>query len=184
MAKGGGAIAGAFIASIILSVAIAGGVGYLLIPKFISPACEYEEFDSTAQLLDSDLTWSQVPDTELNITIKKNSRISATFSSSYSIGVSSSLGISGVKYEIALCVENVGNSTVYVKYLDMAGVSSAREICSSFSMHYITGSLSKGTYRVYVAWRSIQDPSGTNYFLFTTPLMDYNRSLTAIEIYS
>lgn len=184
MAKGGGAVAGAFIGSIILSVVITGAAGYFLLPKFTAPTYVYEEFNSSAQLNDNNLAWLDVPDTELNISIKKNSRISCTFSGSYLIGASSTLGSNSIRFEILLGVETAGNTTVYVKYLDNGGVSAFLEIASSFSMDYTTGVLPKGTYRVYLAWRSLADASGGNYFLFRTPSMDYTRSLSAMEIYT
>ncbi|TFG19115.1 MAG: hypothetical protein EU530_07205 [Promethearchaeota archaeon] len=181
MAKGSG-IAAAIIASILLSVAITGVAGYFLLPKFTAPAFEHGEWETQAIVYDNELTWADVPDTEVNITIKKNSRISCIYSSSYLIGLWGTLGSEQVKFFVALVVEGVGNKTTYVKYWDQSGVTNNIEIASSFSSHYVTDPLAKGTYRVYLTWRSVLDSTGTNYLIFNTPAANYTRCLSATEI--
>ena len=180
MAKGGGAIAGAFIGSIILSVAITSAAGYFLLPmvypgmrgqETITPIFIYEEFDSIAQKLDDDTSWTVVPDTFFDVEIKNNnSRILCTFSASCLIGASSSLGTSTLSWEIYLDIFGpvVGKSE-YVKILDHAGISYAREISTAFSMEMCTVPLEAGNYTVQVMWRSLGDVGGSNYLLFNTP---------------
>jgi hypothetical protein len=182
MSKKGGTVAAAFIGSIILSVAISGVAGYFLFPKFTAPAFVHGEWETQAIIYDNELTWLDVPNTEVNITIKTNSIISCTYSSSSLIGLWSTLGTEQVKFYVALVVEGVGNKTTYVKYWDASGVTNNIEISSSFSSSYITGPLAKGTYRVYMAWRSVLDSTGNNYLIFNTPAANYTRSLTAMEI--
>jgi hypothetical protein len=197
MAKGGGAAVAAFIGSLVLSLAGAGVAGYFLLPRLFPgmegdpyipeepyiPAFAYEEFDSTAQCMDDQITWAVVPDTQLNITIRNNSRIYMTFSGSYLIGVSDTLGTQSARFEVFLGLTvGYGGKYAYIKYLDLGGVNDAREIAGAISMDFATIPLPNGTYYVQVWYRSLASVPGSNYLLFRTPAMDYSRSLMAQEI--
>lgn len=199
MAKGGGAIAGAIIGSILLSVVVTGAGAYFLLPRLFpgmngdpyipyTPAFEYEEFDSTAQLNDDDLVWTMVADTEIFITVQNDSRLTCTFSGTVLVGLWSGLGTGEVKYELALGVEdNATFGTDYwkfaqIQYQDGDGVSNNRELSFPCAIELVTVPLEGAVYRVSLWWRSLQDATGSNYLLFHTPSFDYNRSLSALEV--
>ncbi|MFX1518040.1 MAG: hypothetical protein ACFFC6_17200, partial [Promethearchaeota archaeon] len=131
----------------------------------------YEEFSTTAQILDSDTgSYIPVPDTELEITIQSDSKIAAVFSGVYVLGVSNSLDSDRLSFNIALIVEGAGNRTLRIAYYEMGTYPDHREFSSSFYINYMTDSLAEGTYTISVAWISNEDqPGTTNYLLFTTP---------------
>jgi hypothetical protein len=149
----------------------------------------YQEFFSTAQISDDDTgAYISVPDTELDITIQSNSRLTVIFSGRYSLGLSTSL-LAGEKvaFNITLSVFNsldvlVGNRTARLSYkTDTAIGSQTREISGIFYLDYVTSPLSAGTYTVALSWVSLYDTSGQSYFIFTTPSAYFPRSIRLIE---
>ena len=190
MSNGKGAVL-AFIGSLLLSVGISGAAGYFLLPRLFpgmegtpleSHAYVYEEFGTTAQLLDSDTTWDFVPDTEISITVSNYSRIHCAFSTPYIIGASGSLGTQHLKFKIQLLILSIDDKITRLGYWDNGGVTAYREIGGSLYIEMTTPAVAAGTYNVTVAWVSEADFPGTNYLLFRTPSLNYVRSLSALEI--
>ena len=195
MAKGGGATAGAIIASVLISFVLTGVGAYFLLPlafpnmkEGVTPAFKYEEFDSSAQILDTALTYTMVPDTFFNITIQEGSQLKCTFSGSVLLGLWYLLGTEEVSYLLALGVEDAATyiteywKFVNIQYYDADGVSGGRELSFTCTIELVSAPLEAGTYRVSLWWRSEQTATGNNYLLFNTPSFDYNRSLSALEI--
>ncbi|MFX0171865.1 MAG: hypothetical protein ACFE9L_08095 [Candidatus Hodarchaeota archaeon] len=76
----------------------------------------------------------------------------------------------------------VGNRTARISYkTDVSIGSETREISGIFYLDYLTSPLSAGTYTVSLSWISLYDASGQSYFLFTTPLAYFPRSIRLIE---
>jgi hypothetical protein len=182
MAKGSNGAAGAIILTIILSATLGVGAYFglpFLFPGMDTPAYVYQEFDNEIIIEDSDLAWQNLTGIEVNFTKQHDSKIEATFNSLLMLGY---LSDNRMVYEISLCVENAGNRTSYVGYLD-TGIQSIREVTTSFMLIYTTGILPAGTYRVYVMARSLYDlDPESGYALFNNAIVDYNSSLTIQEI--
>ena len=182
MAKGSTGAAGAIIVTLILSVSLGVGVYFglpYLFPGMGIPAYVYQEFNGELYIEDSDLAWQNLTGIEVNFTKQHDSKIEATFNSLLMLGY---LSDNRMVYEISLCVENVGNRTLYVGYLD-TGVQSIREMTNSFMITYTTGILPAGTYRIYLMARSLFDLEPEHgYLLFNNDIVDYNSSLTIQEI--
>ncbi len=193
MSNGKGAVL-AFIGSLLLSVGISGAAGYFLLPRLFPgmeetpielpepPAYVYQEFGTTAQLLDSDTTWDFVPDTNISITVRNNSRIHCVFSTPYIIGTSVSLGTDHLKFTLQLLILSIDDKITRLGYWDNAGVSNNREITGSLYIEMTTPAVPAGIYNVTVGWVSEANLGGTNYLLFRTPAFNYVRSLSALEI--
>jgi hypothetical protein len=182
MAKGSSSATGAIILSIILFIGVSLGA-YFGLPYFFpgmgTPAYVYQEFNDEIIIEDSDLAWQNLTGIEVNFTKQYESKIEATFNSLLMLGY---LSDNRMVYEIALCVENAGNRTLYVGYLD-TGVQSIRELTTSFVITYTTSILPVGTYRIYVSVRSLFDLDPEHgYALFNNAIVDYNSSLTIQEI--
>lgn len=190
-----------FLGSIAISF-IAIGVIILFVLPFLYPAMQtdiedegivlqtkYKEFLSTAQILDDNTgSYILVPDTELNITVQNNSKLAVIFSGRYSLGLSDELSTGDkVAFNITLSVFDslnvlVGNRTARISYkTDEPIGTTILEISGIFYLDYLTSPLSAGTYTVSLSWISLYNRSGTTYFLFTTPLANFPRSIRLIE---
>jgi hypothetical protein len=186
-----------FLGSVLLAVIISSAIGIFAFPMLypiiygdVSPIpgytdegivlqSLYREFSTTAQILDDDNdSYIPVPDTELNITVQANSRITAVFSSLYILGISDSLAPSKrVGFNISLGVEGIGNKITRISYFETSSYSAIREFSSTFYLNYVSTPLPAGTYTVSLSWISIEEYPSFNYLLFNTPNANFTRSL-------
>lgn len=142
----------------------------------------YEEFDTNAFIFDSSLTYSEMPDTTLDISIQKNSKISITFSAVGILHLDDTFNIKA-QFLIALQVEGVGNRTFVVSYFDNGGaVGHMREFLHTLHYVYVTEPLPAGTYSIQVYWKSGTDAAGSNQLNLHGGLFDYTRALWVLEI--
>ncbi|MFX0182650.1 MAG: hypothetical protein ACFE95_06155 [Candidatus Hodarchaeota archaeon] len=129
-----------------------------------------------------------VPDTESNITVQSNSRLAVIFTGRYSLGLSDELSTGDkVAFNITLSVFDssdvlVGNRTARISYKTDEPIGTVTlEISGIFYLDYLPGPLSAGTYTLSLSWISLYNRSGTSYFIFTTPLASFPRSIRLIE---
>jgi len=142
----------------------------------------YEEFDTNAYINDNALTYSEMPDTTLDISIQNNSRISVTFSAVGLLHIDDLFNIK-VKFLIALQVEGVGNRTFTIIYYDNGGaVGYDREVVHTLHYIYVTDPLSAGTYSIKVYWKSEIDAAGINQLNLHGGAFDYPRALWVLEL--
>ena len=67
------------------------------------------------------------------------------------------------RYEIALVIQNVGNSTEPLIYYDGSGGTGAyRQLSFYPTLSFESGMLPAGTYNCSVQWKSSIDPPGSN----------------------
>ena len=179
--KSGGVLAASFLLSIIVCGSLGYFVGPMIFPSLRSPAFESVESNTTAIIYDDDLTWTKIPKMELNITIQQGSRISAQIGGTYLLGISSSM-TSRVLFNVAVCITGIGNNTQCFTYYRTTTESYNLEISSPFAIQYISEQLAGGTYEVNAFYKSKYDSAGSNYFILTTGVINYTRTLSALEI--
>jgi hypothetical protein len=188
----GKGVIGSIIASIILSVSITGALGYFILPVVFPTVSEdkgilvqsiYHETTAQAVIYDNTLAYEKIPETELNITIRSNSRILATFSgvATLSIGVTLS---GSVNFFVALVVEGVGNLTRRIHFFDNTGggYGAIREYTQDLDLFYQTEGLPKGNYVISVWWKSDFDATDINQFILSSVSVPKTRALLVQEI--
>ncbi|MCP4760930.1 MAG: hypothetical protein GY870_04050 [archaeon] len=174
-------IAGSVCTSVVLISVILFFGGSYFFPRYI-PNSEYGEFSTHAELYITK-TFQLVPDTELNISVRANSKIAAEFNTQYLIEIYPTLNISGVNFEVSLVVEGIGNRTTIISYFpNETMVDGDILICDIFSINYVTSALPKGEYTISVFWRVVNYNEGDSYLEFCTPSRNYTRSLWVQEI--
>lgn len=182
---------GAIIGSVIISVAVIGGLIYFGLP-ILFPSVEeenvvvqtkYGEWNTESYIYDNELTWSQMEDTELEIKVQKNSRIYATFSAIALLWLDSDF--TGIcKFLISLLVEGFANRTFLLDYYDGGpAYTYYREITYNLGINVVTQPLPSGTYTVSVQWRSAWDASGDNGISVAhAPKFNYSRTIFLEEL--
>jgi len=180
-------ILGTIVGSIIGSVAVMTLLTIFVFPMFM-PGMQsivlqsiYVETSSQANIPDSQLTYQQIPDVEINITIKQNSRILATFAAEGSLTIASTL-IGAVNFYIAIVIEGVGNHTQRQHFYDGDGDGAIREFAVNLFDIYQTLSLPAGTYNVAIYWKSNADATGSNSLNLSTLAGNRTRSLLVQEL--
>ena len=142
----------------------------------------YLENDSQAFIIDTDTTYEEVPDTEINITIEQNSRILAIFSGEVTLSIGTTFNF-GVNFFVALDIEGVGNRTMRIHFYDNGGpTGTTREITHNLCNVYQSESLPAGTYTISVYWKSEYDATGSAQLLLSTIANPKTRALLVQEI--
>jgi len=181
------AIIGSIIGSIVGSVAVMTLLTMFVMPMFL-PGMQsivlqsiYVESSSQATIPDDQITYQPIPDMEINITIKQNSRILATFAAEGSMTIASSL-VGSVNYYIAIVIDGIGNHTQRVHFYDGDGDSSTREFAVNLFDTYQTNGLPAGTYSVTIYWKSDAAATGSNTLNLSTPAGNRTRGLLVQEL--
>jgi hypothetical protein len=181
--------AGAFIGGLLLGIVLTGAVGLFALSTFQSDEsgrilqAKYEEFNSQAYIND-DATgaWTQVPDTEMNITTEGESFLSVTFSAVMILHMDSSFA-GACRFNISLEIEGVESRQTRASYYHATpGPGVIIELSERVDIHLETGTLSKGTYNIVVNWISAFDAPGSNQLICTWANFNFTRSLSAWEI--
>jgi hypothetical protein len=195
--------------SVIVSLAVVSAVGYVGLPMLfpvlqdtssadhshdyaslshthdldIILQSKYIEVSTQAGISDESTSYVDIPDTEINVTIKAQSRIFVVFNSPYVLGVGDGFTSQRVAFNISLGVEGVGNRTTRLSSFDFGTTISNKEIGSTLYVHYGTNPLPAGTYTVNVKYKSLTAYAGLNgYLTLNVPLANYTRSLWVMEM--
>lgn len=183
----GKGIVGSIIGSIVGSVAIMTLLTIFVIPMFL-PGMQsivlqsiYVETSSSASIPDTQVTYQKIPDTEINITIKQNSKILATFSAEGSMTIDGTLN-GAVNFYVALVIEGISNRTQRIHFYDGTGYGATREFAVNLGTTYQTIDLPAGTYTVTVYWKSDADATGSNSLNLSTFAGNRTRGLLVQEI--
>ncbi|MFX0175288.1 MAG: hypothetical protein ACFE85_03545 [Candidatus Hodarchaeota archaeon] len=181
------AIVGSIIGSIVGSVAVMTLLTMFVMPMFL-PGMQsivlqsiYVETSSQASIPDDLVIYQPVPDMEINITIKQNSRILATFSAEGSMTIDGSL-VGSVNYYIAIVIEGIGNHTQRVHFYDGDGDTGIREFAVNLFDIYQTNILPAGTYSVTIYWKCGAPATGSNTLNLSTPAGNRTRGLLVQEL--
>ena len=136
---------------------------------------------SQAFIEDSQLNNIEIPDTNLTISIKDQSKIFATFSSYSRIGFNS--GVSGyLSFNVTLSLEGVGNSSLQIAIFEYSDTID-RTFPYHIYLNYESNQLSAGDYVLKVFYKSNADLTGFNNYLLLSQGGEYNpRTLLAQEI--
>ncbi|MFX0116824.1 MAG: hypothetical protein ACFFB3_19910 [Candidatus Hodarchaeota archaeon] len=181
--------AGAFIGGFLVGIVVTGAFGFLALSIFQSDEsgrilqAKYEEFNSQA-FINDDVTsaWTQIPDTEMNITTEGDSFLSVTFSAVMILHLDNSFA-GACRFNISLEIEGVESKQTRVSYYYATpGPGVVVELSERVEIHLETGTLSKGSYNIVVNWISTFDASGNNQLISATSIFNFTRSLSAWEI--
>lgn len=185
-----------FLASVVVSLVVISGVGFLGLP-IIFPVLQesdisdfglvfqsqYLEVNTQASITDdSDSFYTDVPNTSLNITIKSQSRIFTSFNSPYILGVGDGFTAQRIAFNVTLGVEGVGNRTMRLASFDTGTTTSIREVASSVYIQYATNPLPAGTYTIKVKYISVTQFTNLGYLTFNVPTANFTRSLWVMEL--
>ena len=185
------AVVGSIIASILITSGLIWGVLYLgVLPgvdtKNTVIQTKYGEWNSPAYIFDNQLTYTNMTDTELTISIRTNSRILVTFSA-MSIMTLDTTFTGRVGYNVSLIVVNEGNRTIQVDHFDGAPATGyIRQYSITLFINYMTKTLPAGTYKIEVHWKSGFDAPGTQNSLSVAHMggtgYNFTRTLLAQEL--
>jgi hypothetical protein len=179
--KTGGIITTSFLISIIAVSTLGYFVGPMIFPNLAPPAFEKIESNTAAKIEDYELTWVEIPNSTLNITIREGSRISTQFSGSY-IMVIAQVMSTIVSFEMSVVITGVGNCTQYFFYYRSFTEGGIVGVGGTYYIQYITEPLPQGEYESKVFYRSMDDNTGQSYVLLSNGNYNYTRTLTALEI--
>jgi len=156
------------VGSIIASVIIMSAITFLALP-FIFPGVseknivlqsKFGEWNSPAYIWDYDIAYEKMEDTEMNITIRENSRLAITFSAIAVMSLGPTFN-GRSSYNISLVVEDIDNRTYPVAFFDESGATGGyRQISYNLHMDFVTQPLSAGTYTIEMYWMSDFDAPG------------------------
>jgi hypothetical protein len=191
------------VASVLISAVVVSGIGYLALPV-VYPSLEtgdsehthtfpedkgliiqskYIEITSQAGILDSNVNYLKIPDTEINITISDQSRIVAIFNSPYIVGMGPDFVSQRTAFNISLDIEGIGSRVARVSSFGNTGATEFREHSSTLNINYVSDSLLAGTYEINVKYKSIiEHPSLQGYLTLNIPSVNYTRSLWVMEL--
>lgn len=184
-------VIGGMIGSILITLGLVWGLAFVgFLPgvdtKNSVLQTKYGEWNSPAYILDNQLTYVKMPDTELTLTINTNSKLLVTFSAMAIMTLDAAF-TGRIGYNISLVVENVGNRTIQANYYDGAPATSyIRQISLNLFINYMTRNLAAGTYTVDLYWNSGYDAPGTQNSLSVAHLgatpFNFTRTLIVQEL--
>ena len=162
----GKAVAGSIIGSILITLGIIWGLGFIgffpgVDTKNTVIQTKYGEWNSPAYIFDNQLTYVKMAGTELNVTTSGNSRLLVSFSA-MSVMTLDAAFTYRAGYNVSLIVESGGNRTIQVDYYDGGSAYGfIRQISMDLYINYLTPKLPAGTYTVNLYWKSGFDATGT-----------------------
>jgi len=118
------------------------------------------EVNTVDYINDFNLTYTQIPGMELDITTSGNSNLFVSLEGLFFLYMDSSFaGFTG--YNVSLVVSGVGNRTTIISYYTQIGPSTYFHESHNIYMTYDTGIISAGNYTISAYWRSISDTPGS-----------------------
>ncbi len=180
----------AVVGSIVTSVAIMSALMFFVMPM-IFPVLQsgtmvvqtkYEEFNSQCYIFDNVLTWQKMPDTEMNISIQQNSRLSVAFDGMAILSLDSTFTVRS-SYNVSLVIVGVTNRTIMVLYYDeAASTGDYRQLSYNLHLFLVTEPLNAGTYTITLYWISQFNAVGSNSLSLNHTDYNNTRSLFAQEL--
>ena len=160
----------AIIGSVLITLILVAVGGYFVLP-LVFPKIQAEndivlqsnlvEINDDAYMNDTIKDFELMNGTEISITIQNNSRIAASFSSTFLLFIDPSINAS-LWFEISLVIEGVSNSTFPIVYYSGSTLVDYEVFTPSVNINLMSSELNSGTYNIAVYWRSLQDPNGFN----------------------
>ncbi len=180
--------AGAFVGGVIVGIILTGAVGFFALQTFQAEESgrilqtDYEEFNSQAYIQDDAISaWTQMPDTEMNITTEGDSFLVVTFSATMILHMDTTFS-GACRFNISLEIEGVGSKQTRASYFHNPGPGAIVELSERVHIYFETGTLSKGTYIITVNWISAFDAPGSNSLNSGSSNFNFARSLSVWEI--
>lgn len=171
------------IASVLISVVVGAGLAFVALPA-VYPSLQStstnqpsttptdnetgivqtveKKWQDESYIYDNNLNWQLMNKTQISFTIGNNSRILAQFSAPFLLSLDSSF-TGMARFEVALVIEGVGNTSVPIIYYDnSASTGNYRQLSFFPTLIFQTGILPAGTYNCTVQWKSSVDAPGAN----------------------
>ncbi len=192
---------GTVLISVFLSLIIVGAGGYFTLPLLypnlaaeIPEEVEEEgillqriniESKSYAYIYDTETgDFQTIPDMSGTITIKQNSKISATFSAVAFLTLATGF-VNHTIFTFRISVVNETSRTGTIRYFEQNALTAYVQISQLIYLNVISDSLSAGTYTILVEWRSDWNPAGANSLsLGHSDSFNHTRSLVIEEFKS
>jgi len=160
----------AIIGSVLITLILVAVGGYFVLP-LVFPNIKAEndivlqsnlvEINDDAYMNDTIKDFELMNGTEISITIQNNSRIAASFSSTFLLFIDQTINAS-LWFEISLVIEGVSNSTFPIVFYPGSNLVDYEVFTPSVNINLMSTELNSGTYDITVYWRSLQDPNGIN----------------------
>lgn len=127
------------------------------------------EVNTVDYINDFDLTYTQMPGMELEITTSGNSSLLVSFEGLFFLGMDD-LFFGYTAYNISLVVSGIGNRTTMIYYYIQTTPSAYVFLSQNIHMTFDTGIISSGDYTISVNWRSVLNTPGGSITTLTTEI--------------
>jgi hypothetical protein len=157
---------GEVVASILVSILLTSGLVYFVVPIFApTPGTilqiQTKTTTSTAVLWDTHTTWEAIPEMNLTIQARGNSRLLVTLECPFHIELDSGLsaGVS-LAFNVSLTVVGVAEYNTTIVYMTPIAITVVSIIPTPKSLTLFVPSVAAGTYLIIARWISLNPHSG------------------------